>query len=100
MVLYTYLFIGGVCVGGAKTRAPSALRRPPRAPLPLSCGRQVGGMSLRGGRALEPSTLQPWLGHTVRRRSAQAHKATAVMPSMVVGSAGCTTRLLGAAGLI
>ena len=27
--------------------------------------------------------MEAWLGHTVRRRLAQAHEATTVMPSMV-----------------
>lgn len=31
--------------------------------------------------ALELSTFEPWLAHTVRRRSTRAHEAPAVIPS-------------------
>lgn len=40
-------------------------------------------MTARGGRALESSPESTWLTHTVRRRLVQAHKATAVVPSIM-----------------
>ena len=77
--LYLYLFIGGVFVFRPKTAVRPRCRRPPRAPLRARRGRQAGGMSARGGRALEPSTSTSWLTRTARRRSEQAYEVDAVM---------------------
>ena len=70
-------------------RVPAA-ERPPRAPLSARCGGLAGSMSVHDRRALDSSTLQPWLAHTVRRATqcASIDQLPSTLPPIAGNRAG------------